>query len=154
MSIRPGTSRNCTARSGGFTLIELLAVMLILGVLMTLVVGASKILFSEVDSTDTKNTMKIIMEAINEYQKDTGAYPPQGSSAWVNALKGNAKSRAMIEKLPENVWSAEHRTELRDGWGKAIEYSQTGGLAGAPGLTSAGPDGDMSTKDDNVHYNR
>ncbi|MDP6546032.1 MAG: type II secretion system protein [Phycisphaerae bacterium] len=152
MSTMPGTSRNHAVRSSGFTLVELLAVMLILAILMGLVIGASRLLFADVYAKETKNTMAVVMSAITEYHKVTGNYPSQAN--WVSELKNTEKSRKQIEKLGENVWSATNNNEFRDAWGNKIEYSPNGGLAGAPGLTSAGPDGDISTEEDNVRHNK
>ena len=161
MSATPETSttKNHAVRAGGFTLIELLAVMLILAILMTLVVGASKLIFTDVYVDETKNNMNIIMAAIVAYCESGGNYPTEdsGNKVWIGQLAGNAKSRALILNLPETVWNAdttENKTKFRDAWGNAIVYSSTGGLAGAPGLTSAGPDGDINTKQDNVRYNK
>ena len=69
MSFTTRTSANRTARAPGFTLIELLAVMLILAILMTLVVGATSLITNNVKVTETKSNMKIMMVAIREYQK-------------------------------------------------------------------------------------
>ena len=152
MSITPGTSTNRAVRSSGFTLVELLAVMLILAILMTLVVGASRLIFSDVYVNETKSSMQIIMAAITEYREVAGKYPT--ASGWVSQLAATAKSRALIGNLGENVWSATNNDEFRDAWGNAIHYSPSGGLAGAPGLTSGGPDGEIDTKEDNVRYNK
>ena len=154
MSATPGTSRNHAVRSSGFTLIELLAVMLILAILMTLVVGASKLIFADVDVKETKNNMAIIMAAIKEYRRATGAYPSE--NGWVGALTGSDApvSRKLIGKLGENVWSTTNADKFLDAWGNAIEYSLNGGLAGGPGLTSGGPDGDTSSDQDNVRHNK
>ena len=152
MSATPGTSRNHAVRSSGFTLIELLAVMLILAILMTLVVGASKLIFDDVDVKETKNNMAIIMAAIKEYRRTVGSYPIE--NGWVVALTGNPASRKLIGKLGENVWSTENADKFLDAWGNAIEYSPNGGLAGAPGLTSGGPDGDTNSDQDNVRHNK
>jgi prepilin-type N-terminal cleavage/methylation domain-containing protein len=138
----PRTSTKRTLRPSGFTLVELLAVMLILTVLMTLVVGGSKLIFAYVYTEQTKSNMKIIMSAISEYQQSVGTVP-----ASLSDLKSNPAAREQIEKLGEDVWDG---TDFFDAWGKEIIYSATGGLAGAPGLTSGGPDGDTSTSEDNV----
>ncbi|MDP6546031.1 MAG: type II secretion system protein [Phycisphaerae bacterium] len=139
-------------RLAGFTLVELLAVMLILAILTGLVGGAVWRLFPDVNETKTKNTMAVVTSAITEYHNATGDYPSQAD--WVGQLADTEESRKQIEKLAENVWSATNNNEFRDAWGNAIAYSPTGGPAGAPGLTSAGPDGDISTEEDNVRHNK
>ena len=92
------------------------------------------------------------MSAIEEYRKDMGNYPSK--SELVDELKANAKSRKWIGRLSEDAWGLENRDEFRDGWGTAIKYSPNGGPAGGPSLTSAGPDGDMTTEEDNVRRTR
>jgi general secretion pathway protein G len=150
------TSRTRTARTRGFTLVELLAVMLILAVLMTLVIGASKMLFNKIYVDETKNSMKIIMTALSQYYESTGDYPTQDANneAWISQLAGNDKARAQITKLEKKVWNADNNRQFRDAWENPIVYKRTGGLAGAPGLISPGPDGDISTEDDNVRDNK
>ena len=152
MSVMPGTSTNRAVRSRGFTLIELLAVMLILAILMTLIIGVSKLIFTHVYTNETKNNMKIIMAAITEYHKVKTEYPTK--NGWVTNLANVAESRALLIKLDENVWNRGSATKFHDSWGNEIEYYPTGGLAGAPGLTSPGPDGDINTEADNVRYNK
>jgi len=119
---------------------------------MTLVVGASKLIFADVHVDETKSNMAIIMAAIKEYRRTVGNYPAE--SGWVGELKDNAASRKLIGKLGENVWSTTNTDKFLDAWGNAIEYSLDGGLAGAPGLTSGGPDGDPDTEEDNVRHNK
>jgi type II secretory pathway pseudopilin PulG len=126
--------------------------MLILGILMTLVIGASRLLFAGVHVDETKANMKVIMSAITEYYEAKHKYPPNQASL-VSELTSVVKSRALIGKLGENVWNPTDTSEFRDAWGGAIRYSPSGGLAGAPELTSAGPDGDFDT-DDDVRFNK
>jgi len=153
------TTRTCktrTARTRGFTLVELLAVMLILAILMTLVIGASKLLFNKIYIDETKTSMKIIMTSLSEYYESTGDYPTQGASnqGWIDQLVNNDRARAQITKLDKKVWSPENNKQFRDAWENPIVYKRSGGLAGAPGLISPGPDGDISTEDDNVRDNK
>jgi len=97
---------------------------------------------------ETRASMYIIMSAIEEYRKDTGNYPSE--SGWISELKANAESRKRMGILSESAWSAKNPDEFRDMWGTAIKYFPRGGLAETPELTSAGPDGDMTTEEDNV----
>ena len=143
-------------RSGGFTLIELLAVMLILGILMTLIIGATKMIFEKVYTDETKANMTIIMVAVRKYQEvqQDKEYDGLTASNWVDQLKKAPESKALIKNLPESVWSVDKKSQFRDAWGNKMEFKPTGGLGGAPGLVSSGPDGDSSTKDDNVLNNK
>ncbi|MDP6045375.1 MAG: type II secretion system protein GspG [Phycisphaerae bacterium] len=147
------TYKTNAVRTRGFTLVELLAVMLILTVLMTLVAGAAWLLFNDVYVDETKNTMNIAMTAITEYYQVNKAYPNSGDG-WVTQLLTVPKSRALLAKFDKNIWSPTDNTHLKDAWGNPIKYLQSGGLAGAPGLISGGPDGDTDTEEDNVRYNR
>ena len=151
MPVTPETRDVTAGRSGGFTLIELLAVMLILTILMGLVIGASKLLFSDIKREETSATMKIIMSAITEYYEATKSYP--SAEGWVSQLTSNARSRKIIAQLGNNAWDPSKHDAFLDAWGNDIEYSPTGGLAGAPGLTSGGPDGNIETREDNVRSN-
>ena len=101
---------------------------------------------------ETKASLKRIMSAIEEFRKDTGNYPSE--SGWIGELKANAKSRRLIETLSESAWSAENPDEFRDMWGAAIKYFPRGAMAETPELKSAGPDGDMTTEEDNVRRTR
>jgi len=149
----PGRSN---AKTGGFTLIELLAVMMILGILMVLVVGVARQIFSNTQAEETRNSMNIIMSAVTAYNqvRVEKGYPVLTKANYVSALASRPESKKLIGTLGEKVWSANDNKHFRDGWGKPIEYTPTGGLAGAPGLISGGPDGATDTKDDNVRYNR
>jgi len=153
MSAMPRTSTNRTARSRGFTLIELLAVMLILAILIALVVGVANRIFNHVNIKETQNSMKIIMSSIVEHYKVKSAYPTNQASL-VSDLKSVEKCRALIKTLDDNVWNPASGYEFLDSWGKPIVYSPSGGLGGGPGLTSAGPDGDIATEEDNVRNNK
>jgi prepilin-type N-terminal cleavage/methylation domain-containing protein len=138
-------------RPAGFTLVELLAVMLILAIIAALWAGTTRPPI-DIYARETKSNMQIIMAAIKEYHKASGEYPP--TAGWVSELASAAESRKFIAKLGENVWSKTNTNEFHDAWGNAIAYSPTGGLAGAPELTSAGPDGDHGTDEDNVRHNK
>ncbi len=153
MCIMPRTSKHRAARTRGFTLVELMAVMLILAILMTFVIGGAKLLTKDVYVKETKNTINIVMSAIKVYQEETKSLPAQGGD-WVGQLVSIDKSRAQIEKLDKKIWSASNNKEILDGWGKPIQYVSSEGLAGAADLISSGPDGDPSTEEDNVRYNR
>ncbi|MBT3202080.1 MAG: type II secretion system protein [Phycisphaerales bacterium] len=155
MSITLNDATKRTARPAGFTLIELLAVMLIIGILMTLVVGVVKKVTENAAIKETQTHMTVMMTAIKEYQQvqQANGYPQLTSGNWVSRLAAETESREIINSLPNNVWSPDRPTEFRDSWNNKIAYSPTGGLGGTPGLTSGGPDGDTSTTDDNVRYN-
>ncbi|MCP4374559.1 MAG: prepilin-type N-terminal cleavage/methylation domain-containing protein [bacterium] len=142
MLLTQRTSGNRKVRPSGFTLVELLAVMLILTVLLTLVVGGARLVTAHVYAEETKSSMKIIMSAISEYTQSTGSTP--GS---LGNLEGNSGAKELISKLGKKAWDG---SKFFDAWGNEIVYSSNGGLGGGPGLTSGGPDGDTSTDEDNV----
>ncbi len=104
--------------------------------------------------SETKITMQIIYAAIEEYRKDQALddYEALTPDNWVSQLSGSQRVRSIIAPLSENIWSHEHKNELRDGWDHPIVFSPDAGSDARGVLTSAGPDGDMTTEDDNVRY--
>jgi len=141
--------------SRGFTLVELLAVMLILTILLALVVGASRMIFQDVEREETLGTMRVIMSAISQYYEtsDPKAYPyPDDSGGskndWVKMLASNAEARKQIAGLGKSVWDPSKAAYFLDAWGNEIRYYRSAGLGGAPGLRSGGPDGKLLTTDD------
>jgi len=147
----PATAVRRRKRQAAFTLLELLALMLILAIIAALWAGITRPP-TDIYARETKYNMQIIMAAINEYHRASGKYPP--TAGWVSELASAAESRKFIAKLGENVWNTTNTNEFHDAWGNAIAYSPTGGLAGGPGLVSAGPDGDHGTEEDNVRHNK
>ena len=105
---------------------------------------------------ETKSHMKLIAVAIEEYRyvQVEKRYDPLTEANWVTQLACAPESRVIIGALPKNVWSAENTTEFRDSWGQAIVFAPKDDPQGQPVLTSAGPDGDITTEEDNVRYPR
>jgi hypothetical protein len=101
---------------------------------------------------ETKCNMKIIAVAIREYREaqPKNQYPDLTADTWVTQLAKAPESKVLIEKLPESVWSIDRKTEFRDAWGNPIVFSPDTALPGGQTITSAGPDGDITTTGDNI----
>ena len=121
-------------------------------VALLIYVGFSKNPPIGVYADETKSYMKIIAVAITWYPKVPAAegYAPLTPDNWVTQLASVPKSRKIIEYLPTNVWGEDRNTEFLDAWGNPIVFSPNSAQTGGPILTSAGPDGDITTKDDNI----
>jgi type II secretory pathway pseudopilin PulG len=106
----------------------------------------------DVYADETKCNMKIIAVAIREYREaqPKNQYPDLTADTWVTQLKKTPESKVLIEKLPESVWSIDRKTEFRDAWGNPIVFSSDTALPGGQTITSAGPDGDITTTGDNI----
>jgi prepilin-type N-terminal cleavage/methylation domain-containing protein len=78
--------RKSRSAAGGFTLIELLVVIAVLAILATLVIGVGKYIYEDAARRQTQTYQDIIMGAIDVYQDETGAYPPEegtgGTRPW------------------------------------------------------------------------
>ena len=160
----------------GFTLIELLVVIFVLGILVALVGGVARYVFREASRKETQATQTIVMTAIERYQEIAGDYPGddprnddeddritatellkrlkgEGNDALTTSLSEAQKdqvkraSRDILLKLDSKAMTG---TTILDGFGNEMHYDPDAGLAGRPLLTSAGPDGDIHTKDDNI----
>ena len=103
---------------------------------------------------ETRISMQIIMTAVEEYDRDQASKGAAVLTAdiWVPPLVVAPKSRAILARLDRKAWNFEHKYELRDAWGAAIQFIPNGGPDGKHQLISAGPDGDMTTEEDNLRY--
>jgi prepilin-type N-terminal cleavage/methylation domain-containing protein len=142
-----------------FSLIELLVVIAIIALLLTIGIGVGQKVMTAASVKTTKANMAIIMNAIETYYEDTGSYPsPEstpGSSDLYNNLRINSSALEKLASLPADaVYSDGTTGYFVDAFDKEIEYSKTGGLGGTPVLLSAGPDGDITTKDDNIRSDK
>ena len=85
---------------GGFTLIELLAVIAILAVLVSLVVGVGARLMSKGHHDQTLTTMALLTQALTAYYDSYKEYPPDhdtpsgGTNGWPNAVPGSGTTNA------------------------------------------------------------
>jgi general secretion pathway protein G len=126
----------------GFTMVELMAVLIILGLLMTLVVTkvASKI--DQARITTTKANLKLLASAVNQFKMDTGRFPTE-----------DAGLKELIDRPSDvKVWEEGgylETTELpKDGWGHDFIYELNPESGKQFVIKSAGPDGEEGTDDD------
>jgi len=154
MTIRP---RN--TNSGAFTLVEMLAVILVIGILVTVVVGVAGRVIARAAEERTRVYMATVMNAIAVYEEQYGTYPittggsMQDHNANLYKLLTDhcpaAKKR--LGQLSRGAYVAfSFKTYFADGFGNPLRYHVSGGAGGAPYLESAGRDGDFTTTEDNI----
>jgi general secretion pathway protein G len=126
-------------RTEGFTLIEIMAVVLIMGLLMT-VVGVN--IKGQIDKARVKTTQAQITQlesALEFYRMDNGRYPntSQGLDALVSKPSGTPEPRA----YPPGGY-LKKRDALLDPWGEQFQYENPGARnAHSFDLWSMGGDG-------------
>ncbi len=135
-------------------IVKLLFLAIVFGLFAILIYGAFRPCCPNVYAEETRYSMKIIMTAVEEYDRDQASNGAAALTAdvWVPPLVVAPKSRDILARLDKNAWSVENKYELRDAWGNAIGFIPNGGPGGKHQLISAGPDGDMTTEEDNVRY--
>lgn len=126
----------------GFTMVELMAILVILGLLMTVV--ATKVI-SKIDQariTTTKANLKILHTAVNQFKMDTTRYPTEDEGL----------SALILQPSDVTTWEPGgylETTEIpKDGWGNdfVFEAFPESGLPFA--IRSWGPDQEPDTEDD------
>ena len=75
-----------------FTLIELMAVVLVIAVLITTVIGLSNSIRQKLERSQTQADIAALSVAIENYKNDMGAYPTSSlvRSSWINPGSGKA----------------------------------------------------------------
>jgi type II secretory pathway pseudopilin PulG len=156
-----------------FTIVEMVVVLAILTILVALVTSVSGYIMRHAREQETANTQAIVLEAIQAYRDNhpSQTYPPDsdlggGTSGNVllRHLTGSLPTpgpgvsvpygavraaRDVLLKLPADAWDTASQ-EVRDGWGRAMQYHDDGALGGGPWLISAGADRDFGTDADNI----
>jgi prepilin-type N-terminal cleavage/methylation domain-containing protein len=117
-------------KAAGFTLVELMAVMFILAVIVSLVVGVGMYIVNKAREKETQGNQAIIMDALADYQGRHGVYPDT-----LSALTTDVKCQEILRNLTASAGAS-----FSDGFGKAMLYAKEGGLGGKPVLISGGPD--------------
>ena len=133
----------------GFTLVEMLIVVVIIGILVTVVVGVSRMVIARAANEKTRMYMQTIMLAIDAYHEATGNYPAEGNLYQQLIAVPAAKKR--LSALPDD---AVKDNVFVDGFEKHMYYFRTGGIGGLPVLISAGADRTFDTEDDIRSDNR
>jgi len=82
----------------GFTLVELLTVMMILGVLVALVIGAAHGILQNAARTETEQTIRAIAAGLSAYYDDWHAFPWYTSG---NQWPGCGSFHPLMEKVAE-----------------------------------------------------
>ena len=76
----------------------------------------------------------------------TGSLPAAGPGVSVPYGAVRAATDVLL-KLPADAWDTAGQ-EVRDGWGRAMQYHDDGALGGGPLVRSRGPDNAWNTADD------
>jgi general secretion pathway protein G len=126
----------------GFTMVELMAILVILGLLMTVVATkvASKVETARVKTT--KANLKILHSAVNMFKMDTARYPTEDEG--LTAL--------ILQPSDVTTWEPGgylETTEIpTDGWGNEFIYEAYPENDLPFAIRSWGPDGEPDTDDD------
>lgn len=131
MKITRRASSVAARRARGFSLLELTLVLIVIGLLTTVaavnVLGAAE----RARVRTTKASLSTIQQQITTYRLEHG------------------------DRLPENLdvlvrGGYLEDGKMRDGWGNTFYYAPTPGRERPFDLISGGPDGDLSTPEDNI----
>jgi len=155
-----------------FTLVELMVVMLILGIIVALVVGISDYVMREAVLKQTRESQRILMNAIQAYYDNSRpkAYPPdKPGTEWSvedsgeqllqyltegsdpnNPTPDHPACQAARERLRDLSQEAYDPPYFRDAYGNIMGYQEAGGIGGGPVIISVGPDGNFDTEPDNI----
>ena len=132
------TDRSKRRHDAGFTLIELLVVLVILGVLAGIVMPRLFGRGEEAKRTAARVQMRILEDALNQYEVDNGGYPTteQGLEALIR--------QPTVGRIPDR-WREggylEKSTIPKDPWGTPYVYLSPG-THGNFDLLSYGADGE------------
>src|ERR1700746_1969385 len=91
-------------QSLGFTLIELLVVMGIIGILVGLLFPAFKGVQNQARSTQAKNDLTQIVNAVNAYYTDYGKYPVDAANNTSDAYFGSGTAPSGTVSYGSNDW--------------------------------------------------
>lgn len=137
-----------SAKKSAFTLVEMLAVVLIIGILVTIIVGVAGSVIQKANLKKTVLTMQIIKNAISSYYEDTKTYPPGAPTLLLpSVLNASPGAVRVLAGLPPDAKDSSG-TMFLDGYGAPMRYYRSGGAGNFPYLVSAGADGTFDTADD------
>ena len=163
-----------------FTLVEMLVVVFVIAILVTIVVGVSKVVISRAAKDRTIINMKVILGAVDAYHELTGSYPSNPDWVrdpatfpvpvkpavgwtdrdWVAYQRGKhlygqldaiPQAQAKLSPLGKDaILSISGSSVFVDGFRKYMAYFRDQGAGGTPLVVSAGADGDFGTPEDNI----
>ncbi len=149
---RIGPHQAAPARA--FTLVEMMAVILVISIVVAVVVGVAGNAISKAAEEKTKESMAVIMTAVDAYHDAKGVWPPvtggsptARSNRLFRELKACAESKERLAAFTSDTLKG---GKFLDGFEQVIDYHPTGGAGGTPYLESAGRDGDFDSKEDNI----
>jgi len=120
----------------GFSLTEVLITVAVLAVLMGALMGLGKRLSRQGQENLCRNTIQILVAAIEQYHEFHGKFPDQAANLY-QQLYSLSQSRVVCEKIQKQLVGS---SEFMDPWGKPLRYAYHDGWT-FPVITSAGPDG-------------
>ncbi|MFZ2148326.1 MAG: type II secretion system protein [Sedimentisphaerales bacterium] len=146
----------------GLTLVEILAVVAIIALLASIVIGVAALIDNQSKERCLESTFALLECALQEYCEYTGKFPEQPEKNFSNALVHSEylyneltlipESRKILEKIADSLLKNKYGTadtpaEIYDPWGMALDYRYVPG-DNFPELVSAGPDKIFGTADD------
>lgn len=134
--IKTHERRNLSARGSrsGFTLIEVMLVVVILGILATIAVVATRGRTTEASIAATRATIGGVATALDAFEVDNGTYP--------NSLN------ELVSDTGNATWRGPYLRAGRlpaDAWGGGLNYSKSDS---GYKIVSAGPDKQFGSGDD------
>lgn len=104
------------SRAGGFSLIEIVAVLVLIGIVMTLIVRGVAPQFGRGQVNAAKSQVKIVSAAVENYYMDVGTYP--------NSLQELVSRPSGAG----NDWGGPYirEAQLKDPWGTDLVYRNPG----------------------------
>jgi len=146
----------------GLTLVEILAVVAIIALLASIVIGVAAFIDNQSKERCLESTFALLECALQEYCEYTGKFPEQPEKNFSNALVHSEylyneltlipESRKILQKISNSLLKNKYGTadtpaEIYDPWGMALDYRYVPG-DNFPELVSTGPDKIFGTADD------
>ncbi len=146
----------------GVTLVEILAVVAIIALLASMVIGIAARISNQSKERGLESTFTLLESALQEYCEGTDKFPEQLEKNFANALLHSEylyreldlmpESRKILGRITESLIKNGYGTidthpEIYDPWGMVIDYIYVAG-DNFPELVSAGPDKIFGTADD------
>ena len=128
-----------TSRAG-FTILELMAVIIIIGLLMTIVVGAYTAHVGSTRITATVAQIRILMDAVDSFNMANARYP--------TSLKELTTKPSDAKKWPAGGYLRGGKVPT-DAWGNAFKYVSPG-AGGQYDIISYGADGAPGGEDNDA----